>query len=218
MTDAWDDHYATEAGARYYPNEELVRWISGRRFDAVLDVGAGTGSNTMLLQDHVKRVVALEPNGKAQRILQERFFGGVRSSLELMPPDIVGGSAGDTGFEDGTFDLLIDSMTSQHIPWAEHEAVYREYRRVLRPGGFLWLFHLDRETSCGNRLVPDTDAMDCSWLSLFPTMDMICLPDGTALVRCVEAAGFEGEERCGLKREYPNGDIASYTIVVARKA
>ncbi len=216
MVDAWDEHYATEAGARYYPNEELVRFVSGREFDTVLDAGCGTGANLKLLLSHANMVAALDGNegaiSKAQHHMQS-------DSLPL-PLGAVQWHRGDVcnmPWSDGMFDLVVDCMTSQHIPWAEHAAVYREYRRVLRPGGWLWLFHLDSETRCrqSTRAEDRNGMRECSYLSLFPTLDLFCLPGKESLRVSVGAAGLRVEERRGLKREYPSGDVASYTVISA---
>jgi ubiquinone/menaquinone biosynthesis C-methylase UbiE len=41
-------------------------------------------------------------------------------------------------FMDATFDLIVSSMSLHH--WAEPAAGVQELRRVLRPGGRLWIY------------------------------------------------------------------------------
>ncbi len=237
MVVSWDEHYATEAGYRMWPNEELVRWISGRKFERALDVGAGTGSNLRLLNEHADCVVALEPNETAR--------GHLRNVKEIEDDQygdgdsitIVDGDLRSLDEEDDSFDLVVDCMTSQHLKWAEHQAVYEEYARVLKPGGWMWLYHLNSETRCAiklrepeleraireeNRLaVPRASRLwpfDYYELSLFPTVGCFCMPTMYDLAICLEMAGFEQPTDVRkLQRAYPNGDIASYAILAARK-
>ncbi len=209
---SWDEHYATEAGARYWPSEELVRFLSGKQFEAALDVGAGTGSNLRLLQQHAPwKVVAVEPNARAR----EHLGKFTRGDTYGPGVTILDGEAGDLmecfGEE---FDLVVDVQTSQHISWSEHPATYGEYWRVLEPGGMLWLYHADAGMDAETMREPP---WDWSRVSLFPSIDLFCLPSAEALEEVLRAAGFDVVERRGLVRTYPDGRVASYTIVVGRK-
>lgn len=206
MSGAWDDHYATEAGARHWPNEELVRWASGREFRHVLEVGAGSGGNAGFLAERCQVLSLIEPNERARQLIEGKGYG------------VAVGTAQNLLFHDGVFDLIIDCMTSQHIPWDDHEKVYREYARVLEPGGWLWIYHLDQGTVC-DKIRDDESLSGHDWthLSLFPSLDLFCLPYPSLLEMKVRAAGFEVQEVRGLARTYPNRDVASYTIVVGRK-
>ena len=205
--DQWDEHYATEAGARYWPSEELVRWISNKKFGRALDVGAGTGSNLRLLKQHAREITAAEPNAEARRVMSVIFdsIEGLRITDAALPEFL---------FDDGAFDLVVDVQTSQHLSWSEHPVAYSEYWRVLKPGAMLWLFHadagMDAETMC-------EPPWDWSHVSLFPSIDLFCLPSAEALEGVVRDAGFEIVERRGLVRTYPDERVASYTIVAGRK-
>ncbi|UQU62313.1 class I SAM-dependent methyltransferase [Couchioplanes caeruleus] len=41
-------------------------------------------------------------------------------------------------FEDATFDLIVSSLSQHH--WADVPGAVRDLRRVLRPGGRLWIY------------------------------------------------------------------------------
>lgn len=50
--------------------------------------------------------------------------------------------ARDTGFEDASFDLIFSSMFLHELPKADIDAVLREARRLLRPGGLMLHYEL----------------------------------------------------------------------------
>jgi SAM-dependent methyltransferase len=98
--------------------------------DAV-DVGAGTGIwSRMLSSRGLRSVVAIEPN-------DEMRANGIRDSAGH-PIVWRAGSGEATGMPDGTADL--PTMASA-FHWVDFNAGMREFRRVLRPGGWfvaLW--------------------------------------------------------------------------------
>ena len=217
MSTDWSKHYATGAGFRYWPNEELVRMVGDRQFGEVLEAGCGNGANLWFLAEHADTVFGVD--GEADIVVA----AGAYMDRRLPPEGAVNVRlfCGDVRrlamCEQGTIDLVVDCMTSQHLPWAEHARLYAEYRRVLRPGGLLWLYHLDSRTS-SHRLSCDF-VCDCDWrrLALFPDVDYFCLPCHADLTRVVEEAGFRLQQVRGLGREYgaPDFDVAHYTVVTA---
>jgi ubiquinone/menaquinone biosynthesis C-methylase UbiE len=48
------------------------------------------------------------------------------------------GDVADLPYPDGTFDLVVSSMSQHH--WTDVEGALRSLRRVLRPGGRLWIY------------------------------------------------------------------------------
>lgn len=219
----WDAHYATEAGVRRWPNEELVRWISERRFDVIVDVGAGTGSNTKFLASVAASVTAVEPNETARLHMENRC--DLYSEIKLWDVvAVVDGVATALPVASGTADLVVDCMTSQHLSWDDHGVAFAEYARVLAPGGWLWLYHLDDQTECDRMVrVPDpplrsgrVNEHDYELLSLFPTVALTCLPPRAELATLVVASGFDDIYPSRLVREYESGDRASYSVIAAQ--
>ena len=210
----WAKHYATGAGFRWWPCEELVRFVGDRHFGSVLEAGCGNGANLWYLADHATKTVGVD---SCRAALDAAELYVVRPQ-RLVPHDIEVHQADirQLPFQAATFDVLVDCMASQHLPWAEHEALYREYRRVLKPGGLLWLYHLDCQTVAqrgewrGNS--------DWAGVALFPEADFFCLPIQTQLSDVVEAAGFLTPIVRGLAREYPDGQVAHYSIIEAETA
>jgi SAM-dependent methyltransferase len=111
---------------------ELIR--TGARLDGrILDFGAGVGYAVPFFRRHMphagitcldvsKRSLAI---GEADHAGQAEFthFDGAR-----IP------------YADASFDVTLASCVFHHIPHAEHVGLLREIRRVLKPGGLLFVF------------------------------------------------------------------------------
>ncbi len=132
-----------EVGNRLLQRLDLVR-LQPRR---VLDLGSGTGQSIdgLLSRYRKTRVVALDI---ALPMLQQARQRG----RWLRRPGCICADAESLPFADNSFELVFSNLMLQ---WVEDlEAVFREVRRVLCPGG-LWLF-----TSFG----PDTlQELRASW-------------------------------------------------------
>jgi ubiquinone/menaquinone biosynthesis C-methylase UbiE len=59
---------------------------------------------------------------------------------------LVVGDVARLPYSDGTFDLVISSMSQHH--WTDPPAALRELRRVLRPEGRLWIYDIRRRLPC----------------------------------------------------------------------
>jgi demethylmenaquinone methyltransferase/2-methoxy-6-polyprenyl-1,4-benzoquinol methylase len=139
MFDVSAPHYDWITGAmsfgtgRWYRGDALRRYgvTAGTR---VLDVGAGTGVIAMLAQDMVGptgAVVAIDPS---EGMLAEARKAGVRDTrigrAEQLPVDA------------GVFDLLSMGYALRHVE--DLLVTFREFRRVLRPGGKVLLLEISR--------------------------------------------------------------------------
>lgn len=206
----WAKHYATAKGFRWWPNEELVRWVGDQHFGRVLEAGCGNGANLWFLSEHAELVVGVDREPMAVRAAKHY----VATRVMHRAIEVYEGEVRALPFTGGTFDLLIDSQVSQHLPWLEHGPAYREYARVLGSNGWFWLCHADDGM--------DAEAMreppwDWNVVRLFPSVELFCLPTPEALTKMVRDAGFASVERRRLARTYPDGQVASYTILAGRK-
>lgn len=210
----WRKHYSSPKGFRFWPCEELVRWVGERHFGSILEAGCGNGGNLWYLACHGQRVVGVDSCQLALEAAERCIIRPqrlVHQDINVRLADVR-----QLPFGDGEFELLVDCMTSQHLKWAEHEALYREYRRVLKPGGWLWLYHLDGHTK--SVLGDWKGASDYGRLALFPDVDLFSLPTPMQLSNVVEAAGFKQPTVRGLAREYQDGSVAHYTVLDAEAA
>ena len=203
----WGAHFDMAQGRRDWPNEELVRFCAGlgREFGSgsrVLDAGCGDGSNLRLLVESGADVVGIDG-----------CYDAIWWAKRMEADALILGDVRRLPFLDGTFDLVVDCMVSQHLSWAEHAPLYAEYRRVLRPGGRLWIYHLDSDTK--SRRLGVRGNGDVERLGLFPMVRGFCLPPWWMLSVLCRKIGFDVVRR-GLRRIYPDGQVASYTIIEGR--
>jgi SAM-dependent methyltransferase len=106
-----------------YP-PELIDWIvatSGVEPGArIADLGCGTGISTRLFASRGFDVVGIDPN--PEMLLRAERAGGASYRK---------GEASATGLEDRSVDLIVGG---QAFHWFDLDQVFREFRRILKPG------------------------------------------------------------------------------------
>jgi demethylmenaquinone methyltransferase/2-methoxy-6-polyprenyl-1,4-benzoquinol methylase len=132
----WITDVMSFGSGRWYRNDALRRagCMPGHK---VLDVGAGTGVITLLAQNIVGEegeAIALDPSGG---MLREARKQGVRKATK--------GVGESLPFPDDHFDLLTMGYALRHV--ADLHTAFREYRRVLKPGGKVLLLEISRPES-----------------------------------------------------------------------
>lgn len=115
--------------------EEAVDIMIPERVEVALDLGAGTGKLTALLQDRADRVVAVEPSVAMLDVL--------RSAL----PDVEAliGSAEQIPLPDGSTDVV---TVAQAFHWFDRPSACAEIARVLRTEGTLGLVWNRHDPTC----------------------------------------------------------------------
>src|SRR5277367_2962064 len=113
-----------------YPSEALALLkkecglLSGH---AIADVGSGTGFLSELFLKSGNRVYGIEPN-KEMREAGEEYLASYDSFAS------VDASAEATTLEDATIDFV---TAGQAFHWFDATAVSREFRRILKPDGWV---------------------------------------------------------------------------------
>jgi SAM-dependent methyltransferase len=139
---------------------------------SALDFGAGVGYSVPFFARHLPatRVTCLDVSRKSLDVgaachgaaAEFRHFDGRR-----IP------------YADGTFDVALASCVFHHIPHAEHVVLLAEIRRVLNPGGRLFVFEHNPLNPLTRHAVNTCEFDEQAELVLAPTMK-----------RRVRAAGF----------------------------
>lgn len=129
----WDDFWVEAAEVEeIYDNEQRVSRHLAREtgFDGlrILEVGAGTGRDGILMARGGARVVSLDYSGPSLRMVSSQLEPGDRVSL-------CGGDALALPFPDGVFDAVFHQGLLEHFP--DPRLLLDENLRVLRPGGLL---------------------------------------------------------------------------------
>jgi len=125
----------------HYPEAvlEILRAEVGLTPAAVLaDIGAGTGISTELFLRHGHRVHAVEPNAEMR--------AAAEAQLGRWPGFVsVNGTAEATTLPAASVDGIV---AAQAFHWFQPEPTRAEFRRILRPGGWVALFWNRRLADC----------------------------------------------------------------------
>lgn len=115
---------------------------------AVADIGSGTGKFAKELLDRGASVFCVEPNDDMRAAAEAELAGrpGFRS---------VHGSAGDTTLPDASVDFI---TAAQAFHWFDPGAFAAECRRILRPGGQIFLIWNTRDRE---------DPVNQDWFTVF---------------------------------------------------
>jgi SAM-dependent methyltransferase len=121
------DNFSTQAEdyaqyRPYYPKEMITYIVSlVNNKDAALDVATGNGQVASALAPHFNEVYGTDISAKQ---LQNA----------IQAPNLIykEGSAEDTGFDNGQFDLI---TVAQAIHWFNFDTFYKEVKRILKPDG-----------------------------------------------------------------------------------
>jgi SAM-dependent methyltransferase len=102
----------------------------------VLDCACGEGYGSALLADAARSVHGVDVDRQSIAHARARYGGG---PIEFSVADAL-----DLPFKDAGFDAVVSFETLEHL--AEHDELLTEFRRVLKPRGFLVLSSPDRKT------------------------------------------------------------------------
>jgi len=102
----------------------------------VLDCACGEGYGSRILSDAARSVTGVDIDAASIEHARRRYG---RDGLEFVEAGALA-----LPFDDDRFDAVVSFETLEHL--AEHDELMTEFRRVLRPGGFLLMSSPDRKT------------------------------------------------------------------------
>lgn len=121
-----------------YPADVLQLFRSEMNLDessVIADIGSGTGISSKLFLENDNKVYSVEPNG-AMRLAAEEF-------LESFPRfTSTDGTAENTNLPDNSIDFVI---AAQAFHWFDPVKTRAEFKRILKPGGWLALIWNERQ-------------------------------------------------------------------------
>ncbi|MBZ0291094.1 MAG: class I SAM-dependent methyltransferase [Anaerolineae bacterium] len=150
--------------ARIQPGEE------------VLDIGCGTGTLAILAKQGDGHSAEIHGVDAASEMIERARQKAKAANVDI---DFQPGLAENIRFEDGTFDLVMNSLMMHHLTPELREKALAEVYRVLKPGGRLLIVDFE----------PPKPGLYKSFLTLI-IGDMTSI-DNTTLLPLVRAAGFE---------------------------
>ncbi len=102
----------------------------------IADVASGTGIFTRMLLKNGNRVFGVEPNAEMRKAAEEFLAGFSRFTS-------IAGAAEATTLADRSVDFV---TAAQAAHWFDREKARREFRRILKPGGWTVLLWNERRT------------------------------------------------------------------------
>ena len=120
-----------------YPDQAIDRLVSecGLGVDSrIADIGSGTGILSGLLLERGFRVYGVEPN-REMREAGERLLSGYERFSSAA------GTAEETTMEAGSIDLVV---AAQAFHWFDGEKARMEFKRILKPEGWVALIWNER--------------------------------------------------------------------------
>jgi len=162
-----------------------LRELGSSEGEIILDVGVGTGTETLALAGSVGesgRVVGIDISSKMLGVARARIEKeGLAGRVSLLQCD-----AASLPFKAESFDRLFMSFTLELFDTPEIPLVLEEFREVLRPGGRIAIVSLTK--SGGGSLARDIYEL---FHDRFPSV-VDCRP--IFVRRALEEAGFEVAE------------------------
>jgi ubiquinone/menaquinone biosynthesis C-methylase UbiE len=128
-----------------YPPEVLQLFrdeMNLQNFSVIADIGSGTGISAKIFLENGNEVFGIEPNA-AMREASEKF-------LQNYPKfHSVNGTAENTTINNQSVDFV---TAAQAFHWFDGETTRTEFRRILRPNGYVALIWNERQTDSNDFL------------------------------------------------------------------
>lgn len=132
-TKFWDKYFKTYDVLNYlipYKRllQELLEELNPQPNELILDAGVGTGNLAILIKEKGSKVVGLDFSQEALNIYKQKDPDAETVLHDLEKP---------LPFPNDYFDKIVTSNTLYNIPREKRLDVFKEFYRVLKPGGLL---------------------------------------------------------------------------------
>ena len=111
--------------------DEIARMANLNPDDSILDIGCGTGVQTLLLGKESKHVVGIDISSRAIESAEALARASMLSSrVSFLQGDVV-----EAEFEENSFTRIVSLCVLEHIP--DWQRVLKKANKWLAPGGYL---------------------------------------------------------------------------------
>jgi SAM-dependent methyltransferase len=125
-----------------YPTEEILSrlraWCGLRPAWLIADIGAGTGMLAEVFLENGNRVLAVEPNVE----MRDRMRALFEQRDDPAQFEIIDATAEKTTLPDASVDMV---AVGRAFHWFDKERALAEFRRILKPDGWIALIAADRD-------------------------------------------------------------------------
>ncbi|MCC0089426.1 class I SAM-dependent methyltransferase [Aeromonas veronii] len=138
------------ASQRRYPNESLIGFLASSLFHLskkergecrILEVGCGSGANIWMLAKEGFDTWGIDLSSAGIDLCKQVIASwNVNVQLDV-------GSMTELPYPDSYFDAIVDVVSMQHLTLTQHIATISEIYRCLKPGGYLFSYHLGKNSS-----------------------------------------------------------------------
>lgn len=210
----WDEQFISLKAARFFPNENLVKFL-GRTYGqpwpimtrcvgmTAMEIGCGAGGNLRALADWGFAFVGIDASVEAiklaERLMVEHFVD--EDAVKNIGLHV--GDALNIGMRpEASFDLIVDVLCLQHMSVADRHQFYNEAFGRLNAGGRLFTQQWQR----GDQPL------------VFPDHPELIDQDRGMLEADLAKVGFRIESSESMYSTYGHGTtMASWSVVVGRK-
>lgn len=132
--DIWSKQYDINLNkTRDLEAQALRSTLAAIFFDTCLEIGCGTGKNTVWLQSKAKQMTAVDLSEEMLAKAKEKVPS---DSVQFLQADITH----DWLFAEKQFDLVSFSLVLEHIEHLDH--IFKEAAKALAPGGYVYIGEL----------------------------------------------------------------------------
>jgi ubiquinone/menaquinone biosynthesis C-methylase UbiE len=131
---AWSEQYDTnENKTRDLEALSLIETLSNIQFDTCLEIGCGTGKNTIWLEKNAKQITAVDLTKEMMDKAKEKVKS---QNVEFIIADITK----EWSFAKGLYDLATFSLVLEHIE--NLEDIFSKLVKVIKVGGYVYVGEL----------------------------------------------------------------------------
>lgn len=131
---AWASQYDTNLNkTRDLEAVSLRNTLSSLSFNRCLEIGCGTGKNTVRLKEKANQITAVDLSEEMLAKAKEKINS---ANVHFQQADITG----DWDFANGSYDLVVFSLVLEHIH--NLDAIFEKTAAVVTTGGYVYIGEL----------------------------------------------------------------------------